>query len=113
MMSGTFKISKGLYDTLKDHTEGYSLGDLGDRLIGTSTGLAFKFISEAMLSPDKPIKVVDHYRGIQADRMLLGMVHSIIEKNELKYFVLRCSDNTVTYEPFCKVKVVTKLEIQG
>ena len=58
------------------------------RQAGQSTALAFKFISEAMLNPEKIIKIKDHYDSHVADRYLFETIRDIIDRLNLKGFWL-------------------------
>lgn len=59
---------------------------LEHRQTGTSTGLAFRYLSEAILTPGKEIKVRDHHNSNEGHRLLLDMVVSIATKLQLDAF---------------------------
>jgi hypothetical protein len=65
-----------------------------DRRTGRSTAYAFRLISEAILHPGKPIRIIDHYGTHEANKMLAKMILDIIEKTGLKF--LRINQATLT-----------------
>ena len=60
-----------------------------DRRTGRSTALAFRYISEAIANPGKPIRIFDHHGTNEADRMLAGMIGDIIHKTGLKHLRIK------------------------
>lgn len=68
-----------------------------DRRTGRSTAYALRIISEAILSPGKPIRIIDHYGTHEANRMLATMIAQMIDKLGLKYMTIRQSDLTLNF----------------
>lgn len=60
-----------------------------DRRTGRSTALAFRYISEAIANPGKPIRIFDHHGTNEADKMLAQMIGEIIEKTGLEYLRIK------------------------
>lgn len=84
--------------------------DISNRCTGKSTGNVLSIIGAAMTNPNKPIKVSEN--GDWTDRHLYDMTWKLIEKLNLKYFTLRRTDMTLTYNPFVEVEVKLTLEIK-
>lgn len=70
---------------------------------GKSLGLAMKYISEAILNIDKPVKIVDHFGTPQSNRFLMEQVQGLISKLSLVGFSVRQPDNTIIYNPYIEV----------
>lgn len=56
------------------------------RLRGTSTGLALRFVSQAILNPDTDVVVKDHHGTALTDKLLLGSVEWVIRSLRLLGF---------------------------
>jgi hypothetical protein len=69
-----------------------------DRRTGRSTALAFRIISDAILNPNMPIRIIDHYGTHEANRMLANMVSDIIEKTGLQYLTINGANLTLKFE---------------
>lgn len=75
-----------------------------DRMSGRSTALALKFISQAILIPNTPIKVYDHLPNQlkkDTDRMIKTCLQ-LAQKLELKYFSGNKQSGTIICEIFEK-----------
>jgi hypothetical protein len=68
-----------------------------DRRTGRSTAYAFRLISEAILHPGQPIRIIDHYGTHEANRMLAKMTGDIIEKTGLQYLTINQANLTLTF----------------
>lgn len=68
-----------------------------DRRTGRSTAYAFRLISEAILHPGKPIRIIDHYGTHESNRMLANMILEIIAKTNLKYLTINQANLTLTF----------------
>jgi len=68
-----------------------------DRKTGRSTADAFRLISDAILHPDKPIRIVDHYGSHEANKMLANIICDIIEKTGLKYLTINQATLTLKF----------------
>lgn len=68
-----------------------------DRQCGRSTGLALKYISEAMLNPGVSVSVVDHHFSNEADRVLFRTLSVFLAKSGLEHFVLDAAKLTITF----------------
>jgi len=68
-----------------------------DRRTGRSTAQAFRLISDAILNPGKPIKIVDHYGTNEANKMLSWMIECVIEQTGLKYLKINKATLTLTF----------------
>lgn len=55
------------------------------------------------------IKIIEH-NSYHLDRHLVDIISNFIEKNNLKYFTIRKSDMTLTYDPFVEAKVSLTLD---
>lgn len=106
------KVSRLLWendpDYIKSLFENGQMSIQNDRCMGTSTGICFKIISEAMLNPRKEIKIKE-YGNYQQDRHLFGMLQDILVKLNLKGFTLRHADMTLIYNPYVELKVTVTL----
>ena len=69
-----------------------------DRRTGRSTALAFRIISDAILNPNMPIRIIDHHGTHQADRMLANMIMDVIEKTGLQYLTINGANLTLKFE---------------
>jgi hypothetical protein len=69
-----------------------------DRRTGRSTALAFRLISDAILNPNMPIRIIDHYGTHQANMMLANMIVDIIEKTGLQYLTINGANLTLKFE---------------
>jgi len=69
-----------------------------DRRTGRSTAYAFRLISEAILHPEKPIRIVDHYGTHEANRMLAKMIMHIVERTELQCLTINQANLTLTFK---------------
>lgn len=67
------------------------------RCRGTTTAIAFRMIGEAMLCPNQPIQIIDHYRSHEADRYLMETIKDIIYKLELEGFKFDKTRMTFTF----------------
>lgn len=68
-----------------------------DRRTGRSTAYAFRLISEAILHPGQPIRIIDHYGTHEANRMLAKTTWDIIEKTGLQYLTINQANLTLTF----------------
>lgn len=71
--------------------------NISDRKTGRSTAYAFRLISEAILHPGKPIRIIDHYGTHEANRMLAKMIFDIIKKTGLQYLTINNASLTLTF----------------
>jgi len=67
------------------------------RRTGRSTAYAFRYISEAIINPNTPIRIIDHYRTHEANRMLAQMIGDIIQKTGLKHMTINGAELTLTF----------------
>ncbi len=107
------KINKliGLSNTITLLLDGISLRELNSRRIGASTGLALKYISEALLNPDEEIKIYDHAPTHKAKYILLDTIKDIINELELKNFTFRiASQPTIKFEIYEEIDDSTFLQ---
>jgi hypothetical protein len=68
-----------------------------DRRTGRSTAYAFRLISEAILHPDQPIRIIDHYGTHETNKMLSQMIMNIIEQTGLNYLEINEATLTLTF----------------
>jgi hypothetical protein len=68
-----------------------------DRRTGRSTAYAFRIISDSILHPGKPIRIIDHYGTHEANKMLSWMIECIIEQTGLKYLKINNATLTLTF----------------
>jgi len=68
-----------------------------DRRTGRSTAYAFRLISEAILHPSQPIRIIDHYGTHEANKMLAQMIMNIIEQTGLNYLEINIATLTLTF----------------
>lgn len=68
-----------------------------DRRTGRSTAYALRLISDAILQPGQPIRIIDHYGTHEANRMLATMIMDIIEKTGLQYLTINRANLTLTF----------------
>ena len=68
-----------------------------DRRTGRSTAYAFRLISEAILHPGQPIRIVDHYGTHEANKMLANMTWGIIKKTGLQHLSINQANLTLTF----------------
>jgi hypothetical protein len=68
-----------------------------DRRTGRSTALAFRYISDAILHPGKPIRISDHHGTHEASKMLAKMIMQIIEQTGLQYLNINKATLTLTF----------------
>lgn len=54
-----------------------------DRMLGTTTAIALKALSEAILHPRKAIPLIDHYDAPVGHRLLARMTEELIYKTNL------------------------------
>jgi len=73
------------------------IGKDSDRRTGRSTAYAFRLISDAILHPGKPIRIVDHYGTHEANKMLAQMILQIIEQTGLQYLKINQASCTLTF----------------
>ena len=73
------------------------VGKDSHRRTGRSTAYAFRLISEAILHPGKPIRIIDHFGTHESNRMLAHMISDIIEKTGLKYLTINGASLTLTF----------------
>ena len=71
----------------------------GNRRSGRTTGNILKAVSEAMLCPEHPIVIVDHYSGRDPRRFTYmgSMLQDILEKLKFEGFYFNKSKGTITY----------------
>lgn len=65
------------------------------RSSGRSTAMALRYISEALLSPNTPIRVRDHHDNLHADKYLLVRCQDIVEKMGLQFFAFSKEHRTI------------------
>ena len=80
-----------------------------NRATGKSTGLAHKFISEAILSPEKPVRIHDHYGTKHSDGFLFLKIRDICYELGLDWMEFNRGGLTITYKPFMELKRTTKV----
>ena len=73
------------------------MGKDSDRKTGRSTAYAFRLISDAILHPGKPIRIVDHYGTHEANKMLAQMILQIIKQTDLQYLKINQASCTLTF----------------
>lgn len=97
------KISKFIIDSILQE-KGLTLEYYENRRMGTSTGLIYKYISEAMLNPNTWIKITDHYDSYHSHKMLLNRVKDVVKNNNLMYFNYDEISNCIRYTPFYDIE---------
>ena len=73
------------------------IGKDSDRRTGRSTAYAFRLISDAILHPGRPIRIIDHYGTHEANRMLAQMILQIVEQTGLQYLKINQANCTLTF----------------
>lgn len=83
---------------------GKSEGVHGDRHTGRTTAQAFKYIARALDSPGLKFKVKDHYPEPKAHRRLLRFICDIVQKENLKGFIVNPAELSIVYNPWDEVE---------
>lgn len=74
-----------------------------DRQTGQTTAIALQAISSAMMNPDNPIKIKDHYDSLEADKNAFDLTRRLVDKLELRFFTFDRHLLTIIYQPFVDV----------
>ena len=73
------------------------IGKDSDRRTGRSTAYAFRLISDAILHPGQPIRIIDHHCTHESNKMLAQMILRIIEQTGLQYLKINQASCTLTF----------------
>lgn len=79
---------------------GYDINNFEERCLGKSLGLVYYHIGLAMKEPNTKFKIHDHYGTITTDRELTRKINEKLLKDNLKYFEIDYSQNTIIYKPY-------------
>lgn len=82
---------------------GCKLEHVANRRTGKSTGRALVLIGMAMQNPQKPVPLVEVENSHAQNKHLIPLVQSLIEKLELKFFMINWTNGTLTYNPFVEI----------
>lgn len=95
-------ISKkiGSYLPLPDE----EIREVRGRATGKTTGLAFRFISAAILNPLETIEVKDHYPSMLATRLLYRQIKDICYKMGLDWMEFPEGTFKMRYNPYIEIK---------
>lgn len=100
------KISKLIkeYERGRTFLEDYEIERWKGRAEGKSTGLALRYLSEAISNPLRPVRVRDHHGTIRADQFLLQDIQGMVSKLGLDWVIVNRFDMTIKYDPYVEVE---------
>lgn len=85
-----------------------------DRQTGRSTGLALKYISEALRRPSMEVYIVDRAaESYEVNCLLFSLTQKLVEKLELNFMVLNWHKLSLTYELYGEEEAPSRVLCDG